>query len=573
MAIDPYSRRLFWSDMDSNVINVTTLDGLAIGIILSEKEYRLQTIAINPDKGYLFTIAEQTGAAADKTRNMVLRLTLDGKNIFKVAEGQQIVCVAVDVPADRIYFSDLATKTVKSCNTNGTDVQTIISDVEAKVLAVFNDKLYYTTTSAKLMRVDKHVGGNGVVVSTGFADITDMHAVNGNFVSHRRHPCSINNGDCSHICYVTESGLKKCGCPNGLILHQNKLTCETAPTCGPRDFACESGGVRCIPSDWRCDGLVECKDGSDEKNCPASCKEGQFRCGTGTCIPNKKKCDRHADCSDSSDEMGCSLLPPTTSSLNGRDQPSDPYAVGIIVVLCIVSVVILCIIAFIVWRCHRRSSSMTYIDPPVTVGPVMTQTESAVLVPHDTITTIPHSITGNTAISASSASAMAYDRTHITGASSSSSSLTHLQAGYNPPPSPVTEKSAFLGHVEVEDDASTVVSSSFLPYHSLVKRRVPAPPTTPISTCDDSEPSLINFSPQKARVRKKSSKKNQFLNPMFEAATEPHPPPPTPTRSQIYSADEASECPPSPSTVRSYKSCIRNPQPPPPSPEPASDNS
>ena len=39
--------------------------------------------------------------------------------------------------------------------------------------------------------------------------------------------------------------------------------------CKPGEAVC-SDGVQCIPADYRCDGDVDCRDGSDE-NCPSKC--------------------------------------------------------------------------------------------------------------------------------------------------------------------------------------------------------------------------------------------------------------------------------------------------------------
>ncbi|TRZ10335.1 hypothetical protein HGM15179_016780 [Zosterops borbonicus] len=38
--------------------------------------------------------------------------------------------------------------------------------------------------------------------------------------------------------------------------------------CPPGQFACQSGIIQCIPSDWQCDGWPTCEDESDEIDCP-----------------------------------------------------------------------------------------------------------------------------------------------------------------------------------------------------------------------------------------------------------------------------------------------------------------
>lgn len=544
----------------------------------------------------------------------MLRVSLDGSNKKVIASGVQILSLTVDPKSDWLYYSEGGSLSIIRCNSAGMSSRTLVDEVKADKLTIYGDKLYYVNTNdlSELWYVQKDTGRGRTQVVTDGAFITETHAVNANsIVNQRRHPCANRNGDCTHICYVGSGGTKACGCPDGLILNRNNVSCEPVPTCKPTDFVCLTGNKMktCIPFEWRCDGDRECADGSDEMNCPKICPSSQFRCSSGECIEKRKVCDRISDCSDNSDEgvrccspdefmcvdsficiphskqgdgvADCADASDETPQAQGPSagttttQAANPYAVGIIVVLCIVSVFIFFIIVFIIWKCHKRSASLRYPEVMTMIRPVTSMSDSiGTGMIGTTMTPVPESVTATTVISASSAGG--YDRNHVTGASSSSSSLTHLQAaGYNPPPSPVTERSAFIGHHPVidEDDYSTVVSSaypSYPPQHGT-RRNVTVPPTTPISTCDDSEPSLVNYPAQRpTRTRRKSYKKYRLLQHNYNGAGAP---PPTPSRSQIGSADEASECPPSPSTVRSFRSTTYNPYPPPPSPEPASDNS
>ncbi|XP_061163155.1 basement membrane-specific heparan sulfate proteoglycan core protein-like [Saccostrea echinata] len=86
--------------------------------------------------------------------------------------------------------------------------------------------------------------------------------------------------------------------------------------CGGTSQSCPEGLLRCDNGDCvagnRCDGLPECRDNSDEKNCetstlpptlaPEICTETEFRCNDGMCMPKDLICDGTPDCDDQSDE-------------------------------------------------------------------------------------------------------------------------------------------------------------------------------------------------------------------------------------------------------------------------------
>uniref|UniRef100_A0AC11BVM1 LDL receptor related protein 8 n=1 Tax=Ovis aries TaxID=9940 RepID=A0AC11BVM1_SHEEP len=83
-----------------------------------------------------------------------------------------------------------------------------------------------------------------------------------------------------------------------------RATPAPAACAAAAQFACRSG--ECVHLGWRCDGDRDCKDKSDEADCPlGTCHGDEFQCGDGTCVPAIKRCNQEQDCPDGSDETGC----------------------------------------------------------------------------------------------------------------------------------------------------------------------------------------------------------------------------------------------------------------------------
>lgn len=435
----------------------------------------------------------------------------------------------------------------------------------------------------------------------------------------------------------------------------------------------------CIPVSWRCDGQNDCADKSDEMGCP-KCAEDQFKCQSGECIDRAFVCDGTTNCADGYDEADCCknmqdfqcpinkvCIPATylcdgwdhcadgadeaadmclTTQNNGPNRKGPGGGIGGIGVggngaasgsdketFIVVSVVVMVVIFAVVFVVNTRLNGCKAGFRPGGGLEPKDDPANDPLSPHCNGSAAPPRVlamnatgtdamrmtnvrrgqpAGNTATNV----ANSYDRNHITGASSSTTTTNHSNSfngyPYNPPPSPATTT------------ASTARYNSFQPYRNYLAINQPPPPT-PCQTdvCDESDSvytptrsmgrmSAGSFHQQQHHHR---SGKQRYRAPSASSAysvmhapaspnggdlmmdREPFPPPPTPGSSHYHSdfggeygaigggggggstnsgrharhmAHDQQSCPPSPG---SRSSTYFAPLPPPPSPVPTGPSS
>uniref|UniRef100_A0A8D1CWI3 Low-density lipoprotein receptor-related protein 2 n=1 Tax=Sus scrofa TaxID=9823 RepID=A0A8D1CWI3_PIG len=316
LSFDWISRNLYWTDASYRSVTVMRLADKSRRTIVQNLN-NPRSIVVHPIAGYIFFTDWFRPAK-------ILRAWSDGSHMLPIVNTTLgwPNGLAIDWGSSRLYWVDAFLDKIEHTTFDGLD-RRALNHLQQMThpfgLTVFGEYVYFTDWRQRsIVRVRKTDGGEMTILRNGVGNVMRVKIfetsiqVGSNACNRPTNP----NGDCSHFCFPVPNLQRVCGCPYGMRLASNRLNCVNDSSreppmeqCGALSFPCNNG--RCVPLHYRCDGVDDCHDNSDEVQCGAfntSCAPSAFACGHGggECIPSYWRCDNHNDCVDGSDEQNCS---------------------------------------------------------------------------------------------------------------------------------------------------------------------------------------------------------------------------------------------------------------------------
>lgn len=228
LAIDWFTNNIYWTDSETNRIEVATLEGKYRKVLFWTDIDQPRAIAVVPMKGFLFWTdwgevpkIERAGMNGDsKTRK-----TIVSDNIYW-PNG-----ITVDYEAEKVYWIDGKLLFIKVMDYDGKNLVPILPMGPEYPYAItqFNTKLFWTDW--KTLAIHYYDRNSSHKPTEFFATIhpMDIKVFDKERQPKASHGCQTNNGGCSHLCLLAPGTLNySCACPIGIKLIDNR-TCANEP--------------------------------------------------------------------------------------------------------------------------------------------------------------------------------------------------------------------------------------------------------------------------------------------------------------------------------------------------------
>lgn len=225
LAYDWITAKLYWTDMGTKRIEVASIDGQKRTMLVWRDIEKPKDIVVNPIEGIMFW--SDWGS-----RPRIECAGMDGTQRKSIVHENVMWPngLAIDYPAQRLYFVDSGQKTIESVRFDGTDRQTVLDDnlPHPFSLDLYGSRVYFTDIRTQSVEsVDKLSGKGRQVLMANMTELMDVR------IFHRDRKsisnlCSLSNGHCSYLCLLSPNGYS-CGCPIGVQLSSDDKTCKQQP--------------------------------------------------------------------------------------------------------------------------------------------------------------------------------------------------------------------------------------------------------------------------------------------------------------------------------------------------------
>lgn len=217
LAIDWYTGNLYWTEGESNTIEVTNASGAHRKVLYWGEIDQPRAIVLVPMKSLLFWTdwgEVPKIERASMNGNQSSRIVIVSENIYW-PNG-----ITVDYVGERLYWVDGKYRYITVMDYNGNQRRTLVKEASPYPFAItyFENSLFWTDWSTWSVHVVQNVSNPLVKeVVSGDNAPNAIHVWDNRVQPEGYSPCQVNNGGCSHLCLQSDGPLH-CACPTGILL-------------------------------------------------------------------------------------------------------------------------------------------------------------------------------------------------------------------------------------------------------------------------------------------------------------------------------------------------------------------
>uniref|UniRef100_S4RVU3 Low density lipoprotein receptor-related protein 6 n=1 Tax=Petromyzon marinus TaxID=7757 RepID=S4RVU3_PETMA len=235
LACDWLGRKLYWTDSETNRVELAELDGSHRKVLVWQDLDQPRAIALHPAQGFMYwtdwgEVPKIERAGMDGTSRSVLIVD----NIYW-PNG-----LTLDYDSGKLYWADAKLNYIHRCNLDGSFRQDVIAGnlPHPFALTVFGDTLYWTDWQTRSIQAcHKETGERRQEILSNIYSPMDIHIYSAQRQPAGSSPCDRDNGGCSHLCLLSPNKpFYSCACPTGVRLLDNNKTCRNVRHVGPAEL-------------------------------------------------------------------------------------------------------------------------------------------------------------------------------------------------------------------------------------------------------------------------------------------------------------------------------------------------